>query len=308
MPLLQRIEDLGLFSAIRDSAYAYPLLLWLHILALLVWGGMLLLTDLRLLGFHAAGDALSAIVEGFRRPKRISFTIAALSGILLFGAKAAEYAYDPWFWVKMTLLALLAANYLLLRRGVFPRPTQSGRKMLAAGASLLLLTGAIGAARGPATVKDIMRSMVDPSGDFLFQSVQKISDEQGTREIAPRTDAQWADVGLRAQVLIDARDLLSAPNIRAARPRDRSQNPGVENQPAEVQALIDAHRSDFALRAQNLKEAATIVMQAVDAKDKDALWLSLNTIDRACEGCHVRYWYPNDERAVEAAREAGIIE
>ncbi len=310
MPFLQRIEETGFFSQIRESAYAYPVLLWLHILALVVWGGLILVTDQRLLGLRPGRDAITDLVTALRWPKRISLTIAALCGILLFGAKAAEYAYNPWFWGKLTLLVLLAANYLLLRRGVFaqPSPDQPGRSRLAACLSVVLLVGAIAAARGPATIKDIMHSMVDPSGDFLFQSVQKISDDQGIREIAPRTDAQWDDVGQRAQVLMDVQDLLSAPNLRAARPRDRSLNPGVENQPAAVQALVDAHRADFALRARNLHDAGEVAMRAVEAHDKDGLWQALNGIDRACEGCHVRYWYPNDERAVEAAREAGIIE
>jgi hypothetical protein len=31
----------------------------------------------------------------------------------------------------------------------------------------------------PATIKDIMDSMVDPSADFLFESVAEIADEKG---------------------------------------------------------------------------------------------------------------------------------
>jgi hypothetical protein len=49
-------------------------------------------------------------------------------------------------------------------------------------------------------------------------------------------------------------------------------------------------------------------MKAVDAKDKDALFRSLDGIDKACENCHLHYWYPNDKRAQEAAKEDGITD
>jgi hypothetical protein len=153
-----------------------------------------------------------------------------------------------------------------------------------------------------------MHSMVDPSGDFLFHSVQMISDDRGTREIAPQTDEQWEDVRQRVRILMNVPDLLSAPGLRAARPRDRSKNPEVEDEPAEVQQLLDANRPDFARRARKLGDAASVTMQAVDAKDKEALLRALDGIDRACEVCHLRYWYPKDKRAVDAARAAGILE
>jgi hypothetical protein len=135
-----------------------------------------------------------------------------------------------------------------------------------------------------------------------------ISDERGTREVAPETDAEWQDVRYRVRVLMQVPNLLQAPGLRAARPRDRSKNPAVENEPAEVQKLLDANHPDFVRRAQRLHDAASVAMQAVDAKDKDALLRALDGIDKACEVCHLRYWYPNDKRAQEAARESGILE
>jgi hypothetical protein len=49
-------------------------------------------------------------------------------------------------------------------------------------------------------------------------------------------------------------------------------------------------------------------MKAVDAKDKDALLLGLDGIDKACESCHLRYWYPKDKRAQEAAKQDGVAQ
>ena len=277
---LQQLQQLAIFTQIRNSTPLYAGLLWLHLAALIVWGAAIFRPD------------------DLRRIKHVSLGVAAIGGLLLFGAKAAEYAYNPWFWVKLVLLALLA--------GI--SPLRRSRPRLATGLAFLLLTAMIAAARGPATVKDTMGSMVDPTADFLFESVQILSDETGIHEIVPRTDAEWQEVRSRAETLRQAQDVLSAPGLRGARPRDRAANPEVENQAAEIQTLLDANRADFATRARGLAEAAEVVIRAADAKDKDALLQALEGIDRACERCHLTYWYPRDQRARQAAKEAGIIE
>ena len=306
VPFLKWLQDTHFFSYLRGSAYAYPVLLSLHIVALIYVGGMVVLTDLRLLGLGMRGYKASDLVNGLRVPKRFAFIFAAVSGALLFGAKAGQYSDNQWFWIKIALLALIAANYLVFRRTVYEGATEPGKAKLAAALSLLLWMGVVWAARGPATVKDIMHSMVDPSGDFLFRSVQTIADEHGVREIAPHTDAEWEDVRQHLLVLHDAPNLLQGR--RAARLRDRSKNPQVESEPEDIQRLLDTDPSIFLRRAQKLQDAASVAMKAVDAKDKDALLLGLDGIDKACESCHLHYWYPNDKRAQEAAKQDGIIE
>lgn len=285
---LQQIEQWGIFTQIRNSSFLYGGLLWLHILALIAWGGALLRTDW-------AGPP----VDDLRSIQRVSLAIASFAGLLLFGAKAAEYAYNPWFWGKLGLLVLLGVNRAVLRRS---------RPRLAGGLSLVLCVGAIAAARGPATVKDIMGSMVDPSADFLFASVRIVSDESGPREIAPHTEAEWQEVRSRVDALWQAQNALRGASLRGARPRDRSKNPQVENEAAEIQQLLDANPADFSRRAQALGDAAEVAMRAVDGRDKDALLRALEGIDRACEVCHLTYWYPRDQRAREAAKASGILE
>ena len=307
----------GIFIGFIDSTqtYAYPVVLSLHMVALAFFGGMIVVTDLRLLGVGMRSYSVSELVNGLRVPKRIGFAIAAACGVLLLGWGSMQYSWNGWFRIKITLLALVALSYLIFRRSVYNNaaaldraPKIPGRAKLAAGLSLLLWTGAICAGRGPATIKDIMHSMVDPNGDYVFKSVQEIADEHGIRERAPRTDADWEDVRQHLLVLRDAPSVLTAKGRLAARPSDRSRNPQVENEPAEVQDLLNADRPSFIRRARRLHDAAALAIQAVDAKDKDALFRAIDGIDKACENCHLHYWYPNDKRAQEAAKEDGITE
>jgi hypothetical protein len=160
----------------------------------------------------------------------------------------------------------------------------------------------------PATIKDIMDSMVEPSGDYVFESVQEISDEHGITEKAPKTNAEWEGVRRHLFVLVEAPNLLTMQGRKAARPEDRSRNPLVENEPEEVQKLLDADRPSLLRRARRLQDAAVLALKAVDAKDKDALFHAIDGIDKACENCHLHYWYPNDQRAREAAKEDGITD
>ena len=157
------------------------------------------------------------------------------------------------------------------------------------------------------TIKDIMDSRVDPAGDFLFESVVEISDAKGVHHKAPHTARQWAQVRRQLQVLIDAPDLLDVPGRKAARPEERSRNPAVENQPEQVERLIAAEHADFVVRAGRLRDAAKVAMKAADAKDSKALFKAISGIDKACESCHLHYWYPNDQRAHQAAKEEGGI-
>jgi cytochrome c556 len=152
-----------------------------------------------------------------------------------------------------------------------------------------------------ATIKDIMDSMVDPSAEFLFDSVAQIADENGIREKAPQTDEEWKEVRRRAIVLLEAPNLLLMNGRKVARPGEKAENPSVELQPEQIQALLDSDRVSFINRARALQEAATLVLNAADAKNKDALFDACTHLDKACEGCHIHYWYPNDKRAVESA-------
>jgi hypothetical protein len=151
----------------------------------------------------------------------------------------------------------------------------------------------------PATIKDIMDSSVDPSGDFLFESVVTISDENGYREVAPETEEEWKEVRRRALALVEAPNLLVMPGREVARPGEKAENPQVELGPEEILKKVDADRSVFIKLARGLQDAAMLAVSATDRKDKEALFQAAEAIDVACERCHLQYWYPNDKIAIE---------
>ena len=44
-----------------------------------------------------------------------------------------------------------------------------------------------------------------------------------------------------------------------------------------------------------LQATGVRVLEAVNARDLDALLVAGDELDLACENCHVRYWYPSLE-------------
>jgi redox-regulated HSP33 family molecular chaperone len=90
------------------------------------------------------------------------------------------------------------------------------------------------------------------------------------------------------------------PGRKAARPGERSDNPEVELQPEQIQELLDKDPIAFRTRARSLQDAAQAALQAIDAKDAKSLFDAAGKLDKACENCHLHYWYPNDKRAQEA--------
>jgi hypothetical protein len=157
-----------------------------------------------------------------------------------------------------------------------------------------------------ATIKDLMDAMVDPNAEFLFDNIVEIVDETGIIDKTPKTDAEWKEVRRRALMLVEAPNLLVAPGRKVARPGEKPEYPEVEIGPEQIQKLIDEDRDAFVRRARRLQDAAILALKAIDNRDKKDLFAKLGDVDKACESCHLHYWYPNDKRAQQAAKEDGV--
>ena len=137
-------------SALRYSAAVYPLVLTLHMIGMSFFGGMILFTNLRLLGWSMRRLPVAKVIDALRAPKRIGFVIVVGCGILMASSKAEEYYYNWLFWTKMSLLALIAIHGLIFGRSVYRNLAPSGPPLakLAGALSMLLWTGVMICGRG----------------------------------------------------------------------------------------------------------------------------------------------------------------
>jgi hypothetical protein len=145
-----------------------------------------------------------------------------------------------------------------------------------------------------ATIKDIMDSHVDPSADYIWQSIGTEVSAEGIKEKRPQNPEEWKEERRRAMVLVEAANLLIMPGRRVAREGEKADNPEVELGPEEIQALIDKDRPNFLRLAKEFQTTAIEQLKAVDDKDIEALLKVGGDVDTRCENCHKVYWYPND--------------
>jgi hypothetical protein len=174
--------------------------------------------------------------------------------------------------------------------------TERTRRLVAA---LALIAAAFGACRSrepdfrpTSTIKDIMDSMVDPSADVIWESVATIVTIEGTEEKAPRTDDEWKAVRRGAIRIIEATNLLMIPGRHVALPGEKAENENIELAPEEIEARLDADRASWITLAHGLHDAGMTALHAIEAKDPPALSAAGEGLDRACENCHLKYWYP----------------
>jgi len=146
-----------------------------------------------------------------------------------------------------------------------------------------------------ATVKDLMLAIVDPNADVVWQSVSSVSNEKGLVETRPQNDEDWTKVRHGALALAEGANMLMIPGRHVARPGEKSETPGVELEPHEMEELIAKDPVAFHKRAAALRTAALEVIEAVNKKDADKVFEIGEHIERACEDCHSHYWYPNEK-------------
>lgn len=146
-----------------------------------------------------------------------------------------------------------------------------------------------------ATVKDIMLHIIDPAGDLVWDSVTTVIDKQGLHESVPKTDEDWFKVRSGVITLIEASNLLMIPGRAMAKPGEKSEAPGVELEPAEMEVLVNKDRAGWYSRAQDLHNISLKVLDIVEKKDAQALFDIGEDLDKACENCHRAYWYPNEK-------------
>ena len=148
MSIAQSLESIGFLSDFSESVLAYPIVLSTHLTCIALFGGMILMTNLRLLGLTYKTVTITQMVTSLRLWKRLGGTIMICTGLLLATSEATKYAPNPFFWTKMVILGLIGVHAIIFRPIVYDRteeldrsPIIPTRVKVAAILSLVLWTG-----------------------------------------------------------------------------------------------------------------------------------------------------------------------
>ena len=153
-PFFHWLQQTEFGTALRESALVYPIVMASHLTGMALFGGLILMTDLRILGIAMRSSSVSDVIVQLRLWKRLGLVMVAGCGILLAWSKAEYYYQNPYFWIKMALLLLVGVHALVFRKSVYNNTAELDRARVmptqakvAACLSLVLWIGLVSAGR-----------------------------------------------------------------------------------------------------------------------------------------------------------------
>ena len=123
---------------------------------------------------------------------------------------------------------------------------------------------AVKAAAPTATVKQIMTGITGPAAGVIFEAVSVEVSLEGTKETAPKNDAEWAKVETSAALLVESANLL-----------------------LDGPRAIDT--TDWPKRAREMAAAGQDALKAARSKNPEAILNVGEAVNTSCDNCHARY-------------------
>jgi hypothetical protein len=142
MTLLQLFQWLG-HSAVgifmQQSTYAFAVVEMVHLLSLAILGGVILVIDLRVLGFGLKSQTPGGLAQELKPFLAGSIAISAISGILLLSEEPIKCYYNPAFRLKMLFLGVALVFYFAIQERFLLAPSTGPSALLAKWASVVSL-------------------------------------------------------------------------------------------------------------------------------------------------------------------------
>jgi hypothetical protein len=168
------------------------------------------------------------------------------------------------------------------------------RKIIIALGSALGLVFAAHAADMPSMVVPIMKDLVAPNANILWDVGNRGMDDNGNADGSKLTAQDWAGLASAAQAMRDSAAAMAVPGVKVAPAGfklDGEGSPGVATV-RDIQAAIDKDPKGFAARTAELAEVSDLFLAAAKGKDAKRLFEASARLDTVCESCHTQYWYP----------------
>ena len=95
---------------IHKTAWAFTTIEVIHVFAVSLLLGTIMMVDLRLLGLAPVRRPFTELARQVLPFTWAAFVIAVVAGSLLFISRAMDYVASPVFWIKMALIVLAGVN------------------------------------------------------------------------------------------------------------------------------------------------------------------------------------------------------
>ncbi len=111
--LIAYFEDSGLAESIRENDVLFPLIESVHVVAICLVVGSILVLDLRLLGLASIHRPVSRLTAAVLPVTWGAFAVAATTGFLLFISNATKYLENGYFVAKILLICAAGVNMII---------------------------------------------------------------------------------------------------------------------------------------------------------------------------------------------------
>src|SRR5213076_2427430 len=110
-------EATALGRVIRNSEYAFPMIEFVHLAALAVIGGAVLIVDMRMLGLGLKKTSVAELAKDAQPYVTASLIVMLMTGIALYSSEATKCYASVAFWIKMaSLLLAMIFTYTIKKR------------------------------------------------------------------------------------------------------------------------------------------------------------------------------------------------
>jgi len=153
-----------------------------------------------------------------------------------------------------------------------------------------------GDVKATVSVKELMKYVIDPVADHIFNAVGTRVTKDGVVDVEPRTDDDWERIRVGAVSLAETAQLLRIrrPFTPPGEDNDVAGPNAVELSAAQITAKVERDPVEWNARIEAMRNVALEALDVVKRKDVAELWDVGENLDKACEACHRSYWYPGE--------------
>ena len=122
LPFFEWMGGLRLSAFFLESIWPTPIIQNIHLIAIAVFAGSVLVVDLRMLGRGLRETPLADLARAVEPWLIGSFVVLVLSGIPQMTSTALKQYYSPFFWWKMQAVLIGVIWTVTVRRRIAMRP------------------------------------------------------------------------------------------------------------------------------------------------------------------------------------------
>jgi nitrate/nitrite transporter NarK len=121
LPFFVWLEESPIGVFVKDLPATFAIIEAVHLMALAVLGGSVLAADLRLLNVVLRDAPSNVVADGAHKWFTIALVVMLITGFFMLAGVATKCYHNPFYWTKMTALAIGILFVFAIRRPLLKR-------------------------------------------------------------------------------------------------------------------------------------------------------------------------------------------